>query len=194
MMAAARKRLRRTAALVMLSVCIAPAAQDRDAFIVRHAGFTLDQTLLQLDLVVDSQIPEYILLAIDQGFAVPMMFEVEIRSPKAYWFDPRIVSLKQQYLLQYQPMLNSFVVLDVNSSERSYFDDRDAAVEFLEVVYNYPMLDIDNLAPDRDYYARVRYGIDSDELPLPLKSSSLWDNDWDLKSDWYEWEVKRPRS
>ena len=35
-------------------------------------------------------------------------------------------------------------------------------------------------------------GIDSDELPLPLKSSSLWDNDWDLKSDWYEWEVIRP--
>jgi len=194
MIAAAANRLRWRAAIAMLLLCTAPAAQNRDAFVVRHADFTIEQTLLKLDLVVDSRIPEYILLAIDEGFAVPIMFEVEIRSPKAYWFDPRIVSLKQQYLLQYQPMLNSFVVLDVNSSERSYFDDRDAAVEFIEVVYNYPMLDINNLAPDRDYYARVRYGIDSDELPLPLKSSSLWDNDWDLKSEWYEWEVKRPRS
>ena len=169
-------------------------AEDNDTFVVRHADFSLDETLLELDLVVDSNIPKYILLAIDQGFAVPMMFEVEILSPRKYWFDTRIVSLKQQYLLQHQPMLDAFVVLDVNSSERSYFDDRDAAVEFVEVVYNYPMLDINNLAPDKDYYARLRFGIDSDELPLPLKSSSLWDNDWDLKSDWYEWEIKRPGS
>ena len=194
MIAAASRRLGRHAAIVLLLLCTAPAAQETEAFVVRHAGFSFEQTLLQLDLVVDSRIPDYILLAIDQGFAVPMMFEVEIRSPRAYWFDPRVVSLKQQYLLQYLPMLDSFVVLDVNSSQRSYFDDRDAAVEFIEVVYNYPMLDINNLAPGREYYARVRFGIDSDELPLPLKSSSLWDNDWDLKSEWYEWEVERPRS
>jgi hypothetical protein len=169
-------------------------AEEHDAFVVRHADFSLDETLLRLDMVVDSRIPKYILLAIDQGFAVPIMFEVEIRSPIKYWFDARIVSLKQQYLLQHQPILDSYVVLDVNGSERSYFDDRDTAVEFVEVVYNYPMLDINNLAPDKTYYARLRFGIDSDELPLPLKSSSLWDNDWDLKSDWYVWEVRRPGS
>ena len=169
-------------------------AEEHDTFVVRHADFTLDETLLRLDLVVDSHIPKYILLAIDQGFAVPIMFEVEILVPKKYWFDTRIVSLKQQYLLQHQPMLDSFVVLDVNRSERSYFDDRDTAVEFVEVVYNYPMLDINNLAPDKEYYARLRFGIDSDELPLPLKSSALWDNDWDLKSDWYVWEVTQPDS
>ncbi len=183
-----------TVTVVILLYLQSAQAQDRDAFIVDRAEFTLDETLLQLTLVIDSQIPNYILIAIDQGFAVPMMFEVEIRLDKPYWFDDKVVSLKQQYLLHHQPMLDSFVVFDVNSSERHYFDNRKAAVQSIEVVYNYPMLDIDNLAPDKEYYARVRFGIDSDELPLPLKSSSLWDNDWDLKSDWYEWEVNRPES
>jgi hypothetical protein len=192
MTTAAAKLLRGCWLLLMLLPCPPLAAEAQDTFVVRHADFSLDETLLRLDLVVDSRIPKYILLAIDQGFAVPIMFEVEILSPKKYWFDAKVVSLKQQYLLQHQPMLDSFVVLDVNSSERNYFDDRDAAVEFVEVVYNYPMLDINNLAPDKNYYARLRFGIDSDELPVPLKSSSLWDNDWDLKSDWYEWEVRRP--
>jgi len=191
MTVAAQMRRAARLALALQLLCAPLAAQDRDAFVIRHADFSLEQTLLQLDLVVDSQIPKYILLAIDQGFAVPMMFEVEILSPRPYWFDKKIVSLKQQYLLQHQPMLDAFVVVDVNSSERNYFDNRDAAVHFIEVVYNYPMLDINNLAPGRKYYARLRFGIDSDELPLPLKSSSLWDNDWDLKSEWYEWEVSR---
>ncbi|MDH3760718.1 MAG: DUF4390 domain-containing protein [Gammaproteobacteria bacterium] len=183
-----------TATAVILLFLQMAQAQDRDAFVVDRAEFSLDQTLLRLSLVVDSRIPDYILIAIDQGFAVPMMFEVEIRSEKAYWFDDKVVSLKQQYLLHHLPMLDSFVVFDVNSSERHYFDNRKAAVQSIEVVYNYPMLDINNLAPDKEYYARVRFGIDTDELPLPLKSSSLWDNDWDLKSDWYEWEVIRPES
>jgi hypothetical protein len=169
-------------------------ADDADPFVVRSAEFTLDESLMLLDLSIDSNIPEYISIAIEQGFSVPIMFEVEIRAHKRYWFDDRIVSLKQQYILHHQPMLDSYVVFDVNNSERRYFDDRDAALRFIEVVYNYPLLNIDNLAPDRNFYARVRFGIDSDELPLPLKSSSLWDNDWDLKSDWYEWEVERPES
>lgn len=169
-------------------------AQDKDPFIVKTADFSLDKDLLMLDMVVESEIPDYISIALEQGFAVPIMFEVEIRSEKRYWFDDRIVSLKQQYLLHHLPMLDSFVVFDVNGSERHYFDNRKAAVRYLEVVYNYPMLNINNLSADKEYYARVRFGIDTDELPLPLKSSSLWDNDWDLQSEWYEWEVKRPES
>ena len=181
--------------LVVLTVLASSAmAQDKDPFIVETADFSLDKELLMLDMVVESEIPDYISIALEQGFAVPIMFEVEIRSEKRYWFDDRIVSLKQQYLLHHLPMLDSFVVFDVNSSERHYFDNRKAAVRYLEVVYNYPMLNINNLAADKEYYARVRFGIDTDELPLPLKSSSLWDNDWDLQSEWYEWEVKRPES
>ena len=183
------------AAVVLLCLQPTPSlAQERDAFIVERAEFTLDETLLRLNLTIDSQIPSYILLAIEQGFAVPIMFEVEIRSEKPYWFDDKVVALKQQYLLHHLPMLDSFVVYDINTSERHYFDNRNAAVHSIEVVYNYPMLDINNLAPDKEYYARLRFGIDTDELPLPLKSSSLWDNDWNLKSDWYEWEVVRPES
>ena len=180
--------------VIMLVVTLPALAQDIEPFVVKRAEFALDKDLLLLNLVVDSEIPNYISIAVDQGFAVPIMFEVEIRSEKRYWFDDRIVSLKQQYRLHHLPMLDSFVVFDVNSSERHYFDDRKAAVQFIEVVYNYPMLDINNLAADKNYYARVRFGIDTDELPLPLKSSSLWDNDWNLKSDWYEWVIERPES
>ena len=182
------------AALAMLMVVTATLAQDDDPFVVKRAEFKLDESMLLLDLEIESNIPGFISLAIDQGFAVPMMFEIEIRSENSYWFDNKEVSLKQQYKLNHQPMLDSYVVLDVNTSERHYFDRRKAAVQFMELVYNYPMLDIDNLAPGKNYYARVRFGIDIDELPLPLQSSWFWDSDWDLQSEWYEWEIDRPAS
>ncbi len=81
-----------------------------------------------------------------------------------------------------------------NQVTHENFGNRKAAVHFIEVVYNYPMLDIKNLVADKDYYARIQFGIDTDELQLSFKSDSLWDNGWNLQSDWYEWEVKRPES
>ncbi len=168
-------------------------ARDDDAFVIDRAVLSYDETLMKLDLVVDIELPEYIAIALEQGFAVPLRFEFEIRAHRSSWFDDKAVSLKQRYLLNYQPMLDSYVVYDVNAAERHYFGDRKAAVHFVEVVYNYPLLDIGNLTLDRDYYARIRFGVDTDALPQPLKASALWDNDWDLQSDWYELEVVRPR-
>lgn len=179
--------------LILSALALAAQARAEDAFVIDRARLSYDGSLMQLDLVVDVELPDYIAIALEQGFAVPLMFEFEIRANRAYWFDDKTVSLKQRYLMNYQPILDSYVVYDVNASVRHYFSERKAAVHFVEVVYNYPLLDVGNLTPDRNYYARVRFGIDTDELPQPLKSSALWDNDWDLQSDWHEREVIRPR-
>lgn len=166
-------------------------AEDRVAFRVQNASFSLDETLLELNSEIEIELPAYISIAIEQGFAVPLMFEVEILSPIKYWPDRKIVSLKQQYQLHFLPMLGSYVIFDLNAGQRYYFDSLNEAVEYLREVNNYPMLDVNNISDERSYYARLRFGIDSDELPLPLKSSSLWDNDWNLKSDWYAWDIEK---
>ena len=167
------------------------AAEGGVAFRIQSADFTLNETLLELNSEIRIELPAYISSAIEQGFAVPLMFEVEILTAKKYWMDEKIVTLKQQYQLHFLPMLSSYVIFDLNSGQRHYFDYLIEAVHYLQAVYNYPMLDINNINDNRSFYARMRFGIDSDELPLPLKSSSLWTNDWGLKSDWYEWDVKK---
>lgn len=153
--------------------------------------FGLEDTLLVLDAQIGIELPGYIAIAIDQGFAVPMSFEVEILESRKYWLDRKIISLKQQYLLHYLPMLDAYVVSDVNQGQRAYFENRDDAVNSMQAVSQYPMLDIGNFNAELNVYARMRFGLDSDELPLPLKSSSLWHNDWDLQSDWFSWELDR---
>ncbi len=177
--------------LVVILVSVPARAEQVAVFVVEDANFSMQNSLLLLDAHLVIELPDYISIAVDRGFAVPLMFEVEILETKNYWFDKKIVSLKQQYLLHYLPMLDSYVVSDVNQGQRHYFDSRERAVGSIEVIYNYAMLDIGNIAQDLDVYARMRVGLDVDELPLPLKSSSLWDNDWDLQSEWFNWEIDR---
>jgi len=91
--------------------------------------------------------------------------------------------------LLFLPMLSSYVVNDVNAGKRHYFDSLDEAVEFMEVVYNYSMLDISNFDFNREFYARTRFRINNDELPLPLKPSIFWPSNWDERSNWYSFEM-----
>ncbi len=162
---------------------------ETPVFEIQHAMFELEDTLLMLDARIDIELPDYIAIAIDQGFAVPISFEVEILESRKYWLDRKIVSLKQQYLLHYLPMLDVYVVSDVNQGQRDYFDSREDAVLSMEKIAQYPMLDIGNINAELEVYARMRFGLDIDELPVPLKSSSLWDNDWDLQSEWFSWDI-----
>ena len=80
-------RLRAGLALLLCSVLYAGPGRADDAFVVERAEFRLDDSLLLLDLVVQSEIPDYIALAIEQGFAVPIMFEAFWEFSRACWFD-----------------------------------------------------------------------------------------------------------
>jgi hypothetical protein len=164
-------------------------AQGESSFNVTSASFTMQDGLVLLNSTIEIELPQYINKAIDQGFAVPLMFEVEVLEYSPYWFDKKLLSLKQQYQLHFLPMLSSYAIFDVNANERLYFNSRQQAVRHLKVVYAYPMFDISNINQSGLAYVRIRSGIDVDELPLPLKSSSLWDNDWELESDWFEWDI-----
>ncbi|MCP4432828.1 MAG: DUF4390 domain-containing protein [Gammaproteobacteria bacterium] len=176
---------------ISITVITPVLGEDTPVFQIGQAEFQLIDSLLILESRIDIELPEYIEIAVDQGFAVPVSFEVEILEDRKYWLDKKIVSLKQQYLLHYLPMLNSYVVSDINRGTRAYFDSRQDAVNSLQQISQYPMFDIGNISADLKVYARMRFGLDSDELPLPLKSSSLWANDWDLQSEWFSWEIDR---
>jgi len=167
----------------------AVVADEGDPFEVQTASFSLKDSPLKLDLEVNIDLPEFIGIAVNQGLAVPLMFEVEIFASRNYWVDKKIITVKQAYLLHFLPMLSSYVVNDINAGKRHYFDSLDEAVEHMEVVFNYPMLDIGNFDLNRQFYARVRFRIDDEALPLPLKPSFFWPSDWDERSKWFSFEM-----
>jgi hypothetical protein len=177
------------AILFGLLISAVSIAQGGSPFNVKTASFTVQDSLLLLDSTIEIDLPKYINRAIDQGFAVPFMFEVEVLEYSQYWFDKKLLSFKQQYQLHYLPMLSSYAIFDVNATERLYFNSRQLVVRYLKEVYAYPMFDFSNINQSKLAYVRMRAGIDVDELPLPLKSSSLWDNNWELQSDWFEWTI-----
>ncbi len=178
--------------LALSALAVQPVqATTADVFAVQSVTTRLQERVYFLNAVFDLQLPSYISRAINQGFELPLVMEIEVYRRIPFWFDEEVVYIKQQYRLNYHSLLDAVSILNVNSGLKQLYPDMSTALDSLTVLLDYPMLDTDNLDRQRSYRARMRLGIDQEELPLPLKSSSLWQNDWTVASEWFEWGVEQ---
>lgn len=178
------------ACLVLLASALRPAyADDAAPFSIQSMNIQLNGPVYFFNAVFGIHLPVYIVNAIDQGFDLPLVMEIEVYREKSMWFDEKIIHIRQQYRISYHTLLDEYWVYNVNGGMRRYYPTLEKAMASLSVIIDYPGLDRNALRDDESYTARMRFGIDSAELPLPLKSSSLWKNDWDLSSDWHEREL-----
>lgn len=175
--------------LAVLMLLLPASARNHTVFEIKSASTQLNGAVYFLNAVIDIHLPPYILAAFDQGFDLPLAMEVEVFEHNTYWLDKKIVSIKQKYQIQYHTLLDTVSVLNVNAGSVHYYATLKEALNGLSVVLNYPLLDNNALKSGEQYSARLRFGIDEAELPVPLKTSVLWERNWNLVSDWYEWEV-----
>ena len=177
---------------MVLCLLLSPlTANDKATFEVKAASTQRDGAVYFLNAVFIINFPHYIIESFEQGFDLPILMEVEVYRDRNFWVDEQVVYIKQQYRLQYHPVLDSISIFNVNLGSLQYFNSLNDAVNQLSVLLGFPMLDRNNLIAGEAYYARMRLGINELELPIPLKSSALWDNDWDLVSEWFEWVVSQ---
>lgn len=185
-----RIRVFKVCFLLIVSAGLRPLwAQSEHAFVIESANTQLNESVYFLNMVVAIDLPAHIERAVEQGFDLPLVMEIEVYRQKSMWFDEKIVLIRQQYRVGYHSLLDEFSILDVNAGARAYFTSLDKAMEQLSVLMNYPALDKNTLVSGKVYDMRLRFGLDDAELPLPLKSSSLWREEWGIKSDWFEWEL-----
>lgn len=177
--------------LLVLMLSHPVSAADNDDFVIKTVTTQLNDTVYFLNVVYEINLPDYIIRAFEQGFDLPLYMELEVLEQRRFWFDKEVVYIKQQFRLQYHPLLDSVSVLNVNSGSHQYYSALDEALSQLSVLLSYPYLDKNSLQKNKKYQARLRFGIDKAELPIPLKSTSLWQNNWGLVSDWHEWDVRQ---
>ena len=176
---------------MMLQVLTPAVAHAQKEFVIKSANTQLNDSVYFLNAVFEINLPVYISEAFEQGFTLPLAMDIEVFRKRRFWLDKPVVTIRQKYKIQYHAMLDSVSLFNVNSGSRQHFSSLSEALNYLTVLLNFPLLDNNSLENNERYKARLHFGIDHIELPIPLKSSLLWKNDWSIVSEWYEWDVKQ---
>lgn len=185
------RRLRRVTLWLALLLGVAACGSVQAAgFFVLNAKSELQDNVYRLTAHVQSQLSPEVENALKNGIAVVMQLDIEVLRPGAYYlWSETIATLQQQYRVQYHALSRRFLMTNLNSAALEYFSNLDDVMASLGAITDLPILDKSLLIAREQYAARVRFGINFDTLPVPLRYYAYVLPQWRLQSEWYNFPL-----
>ena len=175
--------------LLFASALCVSAAQAA-GFFVLNAKSELQDNVYRLTANLKMQLSPDVERALKNGIAVALQLDIEVLRPGAYYlWSETVATLQQQYRVQYHALSQRYMVTNLNSAAQDYFSNLDDAMASLETITDLPILDKSLLEPGEQYAARVRFGINFDSLPVPLRYYAYVMPQWRLESEWYNFPL-----
>jgi hypothetical protein len=171
--------------MILLAAASAVGAQQR--LEIRSAYVEPADTVYLLNVTMDFDVPEGAKRAIREGVPLTLDLEIAVQHSRRYWLDESIAALEQHYELVYHALSERYLVRNLNSGEQSSFANLDAALDFLRVIEDLPILDGSLLQVERRHEISLRASLDVRTMPDTLRFVLFWADDWRQRSEWYTW-------
>lgn len=134
--------------------------------------------------------------ALDNGLPIMLITEVELAVPNE-WLWSRVV-LKKSFVheIQYHALSQQYLVKDIQAGFPRAYLTRSSALQALGKIEALKIRELDRLHRDKSYVIRVRSGLDSEALPVPLRPLTYLSDSWRLQGDWEKiyWRVPEGRN
>lgn len=179
----------RTFACLLLAAWLG-SAQASDKSAVRQAEIEATPQGYVLNADVGVVLNPTLEDALSKGINLPFLLEFELTRPRNWWFDEDIAEATRKQRIYYHLLLRRYVV------ESGYTTRTTAtlgeALSLLGRVDDWQVAERGALKTGRRYDGRVRFRLDTAELPKPLSIGAVTSDRWELATPWYEWSFEAP--
>ncbi len=161
---------------------------DEDYFEILSASSFIREEVYFLDAWIDYRISEETIQALESGVNLLFTTEVEFVRKRFYWLDAVDASLIQTYQLEYNALIQRYVIFNQNSGTQNYFVTLFSALNYIGRINELPLIDASLLEADYIYDVRIRTSLTIESLRSVLMLMQFWRND-SVQSDWYRWQL-----
>jgi hypothetical protein len=181
------------AAVVLLSgVVLAQSAVERAGYFeVRSASTELVGGVHTLDARLQLVLSSEALNALNSGVPLTIELQMQVIRSRRFYLDALDAELAFRFELEYRPISQRYIVRNVNTGNQDSFATLYSALNNLGRVQRLPVVDESLLIPNRDYRVRLRALLATEQYSAPLRLLFFWRDEWQLKSEWYEWKLER---
>lgn len=170
----------------MLCLICAALAAYAQGIEIRKASVTLADDAYVVDAQFDIGLTHTLEEALNKGVPLYFSLEFELIRPRWYWFNDRVIYLRQEYRLSYNALTRQYR-LGVGNLHQN-FSSLAEALEVMSRVRRREEIESGVLRRDT-YIAALRLRLDTSQLPKPFQLNALGSREWNLGSDWYRWQV-----
>jgi Domain of unknown function (DUF4390) len=171
----------------VLLLCAASAASAQQSFEIRSAYVEPSESVYLLNVTMDFDIPEGAKRAVREGVPLTLNIEILVAHSRRLWLDETVAALEQHYELVYHALTERYLVRNLNSGEQASFANLDAALDYLRVIEDLPILDGSLLQAQLRHEISLRASLDVKTMPDTLRFVLFWADDWRQRSEWYTW-------
>ena len=181
------------AAVVLLSgVALAQNAVERVGYFeVRSASTELVGGVHMLDARLQLVLSSEALNALNSGVPLTIELQMQVIRSRRFYLDALDAELAFRFELEYRPISQRYIVRNLNTGTQDSFATLYSALNNLGRIQRLPVVDESLLVPDRDYRLRLRALLATEQYSAPLRLLFFWRDEWQLKSEWYEWKLER---
>ena len=180
------------ASAVVLAPVRAQIEPPKEGFFdVRSAATTMVAGVHELEARLQLILSTEALDALESGVPLTIELNVDVIRVRGLWVDDVEAQLIVTYELEYRPLSQRYVVRNLNSGDQNSFATLYSALNNLGRIQGLPVIDDALLERGSAYRMRLRALLSTRQYPAPLRILFFWRSQWQLKSDWYEWTLKR---
>ena len=184
-----------TVLLAALMLQLPALAQDESErvgyFDVRSASTTLNNGVHELDARLQLILSAEALEALNSSVAMTIELRIEVIRVRRFYLDDVEAEVSFNFELEYSPVTQRYIVRNTKSGDQESFATLYSALNNLGRIQGLPIIDDVLLSPDSNYRVRLRALLSAKQIANPLRIIFFWRDKWQLKSEWYEWQLER---
>ncbi|MFC1750494.1 DUF4390 domain-containing protein [Pseudomonadota bacterium] len=176
----------------LLNTSLANAEEEEfePAFTVLSVESRIEDEVVRLDAIFDLEFSEKLVEALHNGVPLTLLVELKVMRERSYWLSETIAEIEQRFQISFNPLTGRYLFHNLNSDAKFQLPNFDVVKLVLSHLSNFPLLDYSLLEEDMTYNARARIRVDDEKFPVPLRLMTYVTSDWDLVSEWYEWQLQ----
>lgn len=180
------------AVLLLAGVVTAQDPVEREGYFeVRSATTRLTSGVHILDARLQLVLSSEALNALNSGVPLTIELQMQVIRVRRFYVDSIDAELAVRFELEYRPLSERYIVRNLNSGDQDSFATLYSALNNLGRIQGLPVIDESLLIPGREYRARLRALLATEQYSAPLRLLFFWRDEWQLTSEWYEWMLER---
>lgn len=158
---------------------------------IKTTHIYLENNTYYLDASYDFELSEEAYKALRHGISFEIHADFQLNLKRTWLWNETISEKTLIYKLEHKPLTENFLTVDLSTGLRHSHDNLDAALKHIKTISKMTLFDQDLLIENKTYIARIRTYLDIESLPPPMRPQAYFSPNWDLSSEWYEWEWER---
>lgn len=157
---------------------------------IEYAASDLKEGVYLVNARITFSFDDEVLNALKHGVSLAINIYVRLEQKRKWLWDKTVKKHVLDFELQYHPLSNNYLVINLDSGQREQFLTLDEALAYLGSIKNYNLVNKNELSDKKHYQGLIKAELNIESLPPPLKTAAYVSSEWQLESKWYEWDVR----